>query len=165
MRFKVFCLLMAVALGSAIAVAGEHKKADEQQGGTLCIPTGTFVPKIPASVEMEYPPVEFPHSVHFSVSCKDCHHKYTGSNEIKSCITSGCHDLATAPENPLAGGKYTKEAMKYYKYAYHEMCRPCHKELKKENVDISSLDDAKATGPTGCVECHPKAKTASHSSH
>ncbi len=154
MRFVILGLIAVVIFGTSLVVA--------KQDNSLCIPIGTIELKAPDSVEMELAPVDFHHSKHFSTNCMTCHHKWTGEGQIKNCTTSGCHDVATAPENPLKNGKYTDEAMKYYKYAYHEQCRPCHKDLKAANIEATSIDEVVQDIPTGCVECHPKESTSAH---
>ncbi len=102
MRFRFFCLLLAVFLGSTPVMAQDNAVNSEKQG-TLCLPSATIVLAAPESTEMQLAPVQFPHSTHFSYSCYDCHHKWDGAAEIKSCTTSECHDVLTAPENPLKG--------------------------------------------------------------
>jgi hypothetical protein len=155
MRFRFFCLLLSVFIGSTPVMAQEVAVNIEKQD-TLCLPSAKIVLMAPESIEMELTPVQFPHATHFSYSCYDCHHKWDGTAEIKSCTTSGCHDVITTPETPLTDGEYTNEAIKYYKYAYHEQCRPCHKDVRLESSKEQSLDEAESTAPTGCVECHPK---------
>ncbi len=155
MRFRFFCLLLAVFLGSTLVMYEKDAVGSEQQD-TLCLPSANIVLMAPESIEMELTSVQFPHATHFSYECYRCHHKWDGATEIKSCTTSECHDVLTAPKNPLKGGEYTDESIKYYKYAYHEQCRPCHKDVRLQDSEKSSLDEAESTAPTGCVECHPK---------
>lgn len=124
---------------------------DNGSGEKMCIPMGSISLDPPATVTPERASVDFPHSLHFKgYSCDKCHHKWDGNQAVQSCMTSGCHDMTTAPENPLKNGKYTEESIKYYKYAYHNQCRDCHKEEKQKR------DTTLVTLPTGCNECHPK---------
>lgn len=156
MRFKLLYLTAVVILASTLAIAEQATHASDQtsnQKGTMCIPTGTWKIKAPESVDMKLAPVDFPHSLHFEFSCKRCHHKWNGNTEIKNCMAAGCHDVAAAPEKPLKDGVYTEEAKKYYKYAYHESCRPCHKGVIEEAMSSKKIKDS---GPTGCTECHPE---------
>jgi len=48
-----------------------------------------------------------------------------------------------------------------YKYAYHQNCIGCHKEIKVqrkrlESVYLAAKKELPKTGPTSCNECHPK---------
>ncbi len=106
--------------------------------------------------------VAFPHGVHFSYSCEECHHQWDYTSAIQSCTTSGCHDLTEAPRDD--DGKLVKdkdEQILYYKKAYHDMCIGCHKEIKKKNKAMEAKkaslgEKLLPTGPTGCNQCHPK---------
>ncbi len=128
----------------------------DSNNGELCIPLGTITLSPPEGVEAERAPVEFPHSVHFDYSCKKCHHEWTGDAENISCMTSGCHDSSTSLLMTDEDEDY-----RYYKTAYHEQCIVCHKEIKEENkkreMSIKGIKGTLSkTGPTGCIECHPK---------
>jgi hypothetical protein len=127
----------------------------------MCVPMGNIT-LAPLSDTAKRSEVSFPHAVHFSYACQECHHKWDGRSKIKSCSTSECHDLAKAPKP--ADHKSEKGrlmSMRYYKKAYHDMCISCHKRIKIKN---KSLEESKAsleaplpaTGPTGCNQCHPK---------
>ncbi len=148
-KWTIFLLIAATILvWCSLGIADPQ---NEGSGEEMCIPMGSINLNPPAAVTPERTSVDFPHSLHFKgYSCDKCHHKWDGNQAVQSCGTSGCHDLATSPEKPLKNGKYTEESIKYYKYAYHNMCRDCHKELKeKRDTTLVSL-------PTGCDECHPK---------
>jgi hypothetical protein len=154
----VFCLMMVLLLGSTLNITGANETQEE-----MCIPMGAFIIEPPASVEAKRSPVEFPHSIHFNYKCQKCHHKWSGLDEVQSCTTSGCHDLTKSPEKPLRHLEYTDKAIKYYKYAYNKQCIGCHKEIKSENEERAKkirFDDKGTkilkTGPTGCVDCHPR---------
>ena len=148
---------MMMVLVCATLFAGSYVQglnADEE----LCIPMGTITLKAPESVETKRSEVDFPHAVHFSYSCTSCHHKWTGTEPITSCQASGCHDLAEAPQK--AKGQ-EEDAIRYYKTAYHTQCIGCHKEILAQNKELAmsalaSGEQIEATGPTGCVVCHPK---------
>ena len=52
-------------------------------------------------------------------------------------------------------------AILYYKTAFHQMCIGCHKEMRIINTELEMsyrrLDrELPRTGPTGCIQCHPK---------
>ncbi len=146
----VLCLIVFALAWSTMAPA---------EDSSICIPLGSIELKVPEQVKAQRALVDFPHSVHFGYKCQDCHHKWDGGAKIQNCTVSGCHDQVVAPEKPLKKGKYTKEAIKYYKYAYHVLCRDCHKEIKLENEEIAKApekSELQKTGPTGCNECHPK---------
>jgi hypothetical protein len=148
----VLVLIMVGIMGTAMQVAGEDTSDD-----VMCIPMGSILLEPPESVEARKAFVEFPHSKHFSLDCRACHHQWTGDSQIQNCTVSGCHDLN---EMPKKGAKIDKAmAFKYYKEAFHSLCIGCHKQMKMENKKkemSAAILKAKlpATGPTGCVECH-----------
>ena len=105
--------------------------------------------------------VEFPHALHFDFSCQTCHHKWEKDANLTGCMTSGCHDLDKAPKSEAAQAEEKDDALKYYKSAYHAMCIGCHKEMHQQNEALAASgkvlrDKLPATGPTGCIGCHPK---------
>ena len=117
----------------------------------MLVPMGVITLKAPKALKPKRAAVEFPHAIHFETSCKQCHHKWEGPKKIKSCQTSGCHDLKKVSK---------KEPIRYYKMAFHKQCIGCHKEIKKRNEEtakrVQLSDKKEATGPTGCIKCHPK---------
>ena len=151
LRIGVFCLLVFGAYGITTGIAGQNK-TDE-----MCIPIGSLLLKPPESVEQKRSSIDFPHSGHFGYSCQTCHHTWTGEEKILDCTTSNCHDLKQPPKKAVSSDL----AVRYYKKAFHARCQGCHKEIKKKNKEMEKLyklADPKLmkTGPTGCVECHPK---------
>jgi hypothetical protein len=148
-RTIFFTLLFTVVCVGSLVAASEYEE-------TLCIPLGTLTLGPPEGVEPKRAAVDFPHSLHFEYSCMECHHMWEGDEEILSCSTSGCHDLVEAPDP-----SEQDERMLYYKAAYHKLCIGCHKEIKSRNRQVAQYNqssDARImpTGPTGCVQCHPK---------
>ncbi len=148
------CLFVAVMLGATLVTASE-------ESGEMCVPMGTITLEPPETVEAKRAVVEFPHAVHFELSCKECHHMWETSEPVQSCSTSGCHDLDALPRIGDTK-KVDKEAsIKYYKEAFHKSCIGCH---KKDKINIKNIEARKtsieeelpSTGPTGCKECHPK---------
>ena len=145
---KILVVLACLMAGSILAFPAAVS-ADE-----FCVPMGAITLEAPESVEAKRAAVEFPHSQHFDLNCKECHHKWTGDEAISGCMAAGCHDSAVSrrAENP-------KEAWMYYKNAYHKSCIGCHKRMKAKNKELElnqSLKTAQAkTGPTGCKACHP----------
>ncbi len=148
-------LMLVVVFGATFEVSGQNSEE------TMCVPMGVITLKPPEGVEAKKTPVEFPHARHFITDCKECHHTWTGDVKIQNCTASGCHDLIEAPEKSKKYLSYTNEAIKYFKYAYHQMCISCHKEIKMRNRAIEMSykvveEKLQAAGPSGCVECHPK---------
>jgi Class III cytochrome C family len=147
---KKILVVLACLMAGAILFFPVAPSADE-----FCVPTGSITLEPLQGAEAKRAAVEFPHSQHFDLNCKQCHHKWKGEEAIQGCMTTGCHDAATSQraENP-------KDAWKYYKNAYHKSCIGCHKATKAENRKLElaqTLKTAQAkTGPTGCKACHPK---------
>ncbi len=141
--------IVLVLMAAVIMVWSTMVTAEQE----LCIPMGSIDIDPPETITQERASVDFPHSKHFKgYSCDRCHHTWNGDEPVRNCMTSGCHDTITPPANPLKNGKYTADSIKYYKYAYHNQCRDCHKELKNQKTKtVKSM-----TLPTGCIECHPK---------
>jgi len=86
-----------------------------------------------------YGDVKFTHKKHaetLKIECKKCHHEMKpGDTTVKGC--KACHK-AKAEGKAIAA-----------KDAYHKDCKGCHDEAKKAS---------KPAGPTGCTQCHVKAK-------
>lgn len=129
---------------------------------TMSVPMGVIILKPPEPASPVNSLVEFPHSRHFIYDCRRCHHKWEGNTQNLSCGTSNCHDLSGTPK---AEGEKPKQDMsfRYFKKAYHDQCIGCHKSIKVNNSEIElSKKELKSklptTGPTGCVECHPRQK-------
>ena len=151
-----FSLCLIVFVGLAYEVAGEDSE------GEMCIPMGVITIKPPEGVDAKKSPVEFPHSQHFVTDCKSCHHKWQGEGNIQGCMTSGCHDQIEATTKSGKYLSYSNEAIKFYKYAYHQACIGCHKKIREDNRKLEKsyqvIDEKLPTaGPSGCVECHPSA--------
>ncbi|NNF97814.1 MAG: cytochrome c3 family protein [Desulfobacteraceae bacterium] len=151
-RGLIVCLSAALIFGTAVGIAGG---SDE-----MCVPMGDISLVAPID-EPKRSEVNFPHTAHFDLSCKQCHHTWDGVDPISGCMASGCHDLSESP------GKSEDKALKglpeirYYKKAYHQQCIGCHQDIKSKNAALerSNLmleEPLPSAGPTGCVECHPK---------
>ena len=146
-------LIGVVACASlGIAVAGDEE---------MCVPMGIITLEQPDSVDAKRAAVEFQHGRHFVLACNTCHHTWEGAEPITGCMTAGCHDLDTLPRKEDSKVIDKDQAFRYYKNAYHGQCIGCHKTLKKEIQQMANtfagLDDKlPTTGPTGCIECHPK---------
>jgi hypothetical protein len=159
-RVAVLCLVIVFVFGMAFNVAGQNKNDTKEAVKDMCVPMGVIVLKPDPSVKQEKSSVKFNHSKHFTYDCRTCHHKWEGNAKISNCTTSNCHDLLKAPKNPTKYLAYTKEGIKYYKYAYHENCIGCHKEIKvkqdKMEMSYKAPKIEKEIVPTSCNECHPK---------
>ncbi len=143
-------LLMVLVWGSILI-------ADDE----MIVPMGDITLASPAG-DAQRSDVTFPHAVHFSYSCKECHHKWNSKDVIQGCTTSGCHDLNKAPVDEK-GKPVQDQALKirYYKNAFHGNCIACHKAIKVKNKSMEETKTALGekldpTGPTGCNQCHPK---------
>lgn len=159
-RAAVLCLVIVFVFGIALNVAGQNKSDTEVAVEDMIVPMGVIVLKPDPSVEQKRSPVEFYHSKHFKYECRTCHHKWEGNTKITNCTTSNCHDLLKAPKKPTKYLAYTEEGIKYYKYAYHQSCIRCHKEIKVEQkkmeMALKAPEKELEKVPTSCNECHPK---------
>jgi Class III cytochrome C family len=160
LQVGVLCLAVIFISGLALNVSGQNKSESKKALEDMCVPMGVIVLKPPASVKPERSAVNFNHSKHFTYDCRTCHHKWEGTAKITGCTTSNCHDLLKSPKNPTHYLAYTKEGIKYYKYAYHENCIGCHKKLlakqKKLEMSYKALQKKEQTLPTSCNDCHTK---------
>ena len=151
-RIGIFALLILFVAGATTTVATEKKATMD----AIWVPVGRIVVAPPVGVSPRRSAVAFPHSRHFNYRCKTCHHKWDGYTQIKSCSASNCHNGLSAPEKD-------SEAPfdRYYKTVFHQSCKGCHKEIKIQNQKLEASktvlrDTLPRTGPTGCVQCHPK---------
>lgn len=154
---RIGLAVLGVALSMTVGVSMAVCKEVDQ----LCIPMKTIVLKPLSGAKQQRSPVAFPHSLHFKYRCQRCHHKWNGTGAIKNCTTSGCHDQLSTPMNTDGKIPANQVALKYYKKAYHQLCIDCHKQIKQRNKALELSDkkltgELPRTGPTGCVECHPK---------
>ncbi len=154
----VVLLIGVIACASlGIAVAGD----DATENSEMCVPMGVIELVPPESVEAKRAPVAFDHGRHFVLACNDCHHTWKGTEPVTGCMTAGCHDLEILPRKEGSKAIDKELAFRYYKNAYHGQCIGCHKSMQLE-IDqmaktLASMDEKlPATGPTGCIECHPK---------
>jgi hypothetical protein len=160
---KMRRVVLGLSVGVVCCVAALIAAAQDakEQEGFLNVPIGTIKLKPPQGVDATKNPVAFPHSRHFRYNCKECHHAWNLDAQMKTCTTSGCHDLIKAPVKE--GSAAPVAEIKHFKKAFHQQCIGCHQEIKKQNavqekrlrVSDKNLTLPK-TGPTGCVECHPK---------
>lgn len=160
-RIGILFLMMIFLFGISFGIAAQEKQGDEQELEDMTVPMGIIVLEPDESITPKKAPVEFHHSKHFVYDCKTCHHKWQGDAHVAGCSTSDCHDQLQSPKKPTKYLSYTETGIKYYKYAFHQKCVGCHKEIKgkRKKIETSLMvvkDQLPKTGPTGCIECHPK---------
>jgi len=146
----VVLLIGIASLGIAVAEDGE-----------MCVPMGVITLEPPEGVEAKRSAVDFQHGRHFVLACNECHHTWKGDAPVVGCMTSGCHDLKTLPRKEDSKSIDKTKAHRYYKNAYHGQCIGCHKtmqqEIEKMSATLAEIDGKlPVTGPTGCIDCHPK---------
>ncbi len=160
-KMVILCVVVFFILGGTLMASGPWVEGIDEEG-ELTIPLGMISPSVPDGVEkLTLPFANFPHSRHMTYACATCHHKWEYNEGLDSCTTSGCHDLATNPDKPLKDGQYTNESIRYYKYAYHVMCRDCHRNINAQNREAinknrfaSNKIELKRNGPVSCKGCH-----------
>jgi len=106
---------------------------------SILIVSGVFAAKDEIVFEASNGKVTFTHKNHneiLKIECLKCHHSWK-QDETTGKLCRECHKAATEGGTPSL------------KDASHKNCRGCHDEAKKAN---------KAAGPTGCTQCHVKAK-------
>ena len=125
----------------------------EDPEATFELPVGTMTLEAPQDAEHKatLSPVKFPHSLHFSYSCQECHHTWDGSSSIKSCGTSGCHENFWAPKPGQVDG--SENSVKSLVGAFHQACRDCHRNEADRQKAAGSKNIV--TGPVACTGCHP----------
>ena len=159
-KLFIVCIATFLMLSGTLMAAGPWVDWIDEED-SLCFPVGMLSLGAPEGVEQTRTSVDFPHSRHLTYSCDTCHHKWNYHAIVDTCTTSGCHDLIEPPEKAIEGGEYTEEGIRYYKYAYHVMCRDCHREINAENrekLKMTNLGEVELqrSGPVGCIECHPE---------
>ncbi|MEJ2639136.1 MAG: cytochrome c3 family protein [Desulfosarcinaceae bacterium] len=160
-RIGLVLLLVIVATGLGLSNAGLGLSiASGSEGEEMMVPLGDIILSAPDDVETQRAPVTFPHGVHFEYTCNRCHHMWEYDTAVQSCSTEGCHDATLSPLKAAAEGDEI-EPYQYYKTAFHTQCIGCHKEIKVNNAKLERSqgklpEQLPATGPTGCVECHPR---------
>jgi len=106
---------------------------------SILMVSGAFAAKDEMTFDVPYGKVKFTHKNHvekIKLECVKCHHTWKkGETTGKFC--KDCHKAK-------AEGKAISA-----KDAFHKDCKGCHDEAKKAT---------KPAGPTGCTQCHVKAK-------
>ena len=105
---------------------------------SIVMATGIFAKDV-VEYNPSYGKVTFTHKKHAETIVKDClkcHHTWK-KGETTGKLCKDCHKAK-------AEGKAMSA-----KDAYHKDCKGCHDDAKKAS---------KPSGPTGCTQCHVKAK-------
>jgi hypothetical protein len=150
--------LFTIFIAGGLAVfAGETEVTMD----AIFVPVGRLALAPPVGVTPKRSAVAFPHSQHFSYTCMTCHHKWDGNSQVQSCTASKCHDQPSLPVKSKKTRSNRQEAIRYYKYAFHQQCIGCHREIKIQNekLELSRKrlrEPLQWPGPTSCVGCHPK---------
>jgi hypothetical protein len=108
---------------------------------SILMVTGAFAQKQKEVVTFDVPygKVTFSHKKHaetLKIDCIKCHHTWK-KGETTGKLCKDCHKAKTEGKTLSA------------KDSYHKDCKGCHEDAKKAN---------KPAGPTGCTQCHVKAK-------
>jgi hypothetical protein len=127
----------------------------------IYVPVGRIVLAPPVGVTPKRSAVAFPHSRHFDYTCKTCHHKWDRNSQVQSCTASKCHDQLSLPVKSKKAMAHRPEAIRYYKYAFHQQCISCHREIKIHNKKLERSrkkikEPLQWPGPTSCVGCHQR---------
>ncbi len=142
-----------IAVSCVAVLTTAHGIFAQDAPQTLDFPTGTITLSAPENAERAptLSPVLFPHSLHFSYACKDCHHDWDGQSPVKGCNAQGCHENLWAPKPgtvPLDGRR-----VKSLAGAFHEVCRDCHRQ-EVETQKMAGMEEP-VSGPIECKGCHP----------
>ena len=156
-------IMTAVALCTIFIAGGLAAVAEEKEVtmDAIFVPVGRLALAPPVGVTAKRSAVAFPHSQHFDYHCKTCHHKWDGNSQVQSCTASKCHDQLSLPVKSKKARANSLEAIRYFKYAFHQQCISCHREIRIHNKKLEqSRKKIKAPlqrpGPTSCVGCHPR---------
>jgi hypothetical protein len=144
--------------GGLIAFAEETEVTMD----AIFVPVGRLALAPPVGVTPKRSAVAFPHSQHFGYTCKTCHHKWDGNSQVQSCTASKCHDQLSLPVKSKKTRTHRLETIRYYKYAFHQQCIGCHREIKIQNEKLERSmkkikEPLQRPGPTACIGCHPRA--------
>ena len=156
-------IVAVVALFTIIIAGGLAAGANETEVtmDAIYVPVGRLVLAPPVGVTPKRSAVAFPHSGHFDYTCKTCHHKWDGNSPVQGCSASKCHDQLSSTVKDKKTLDYGPMAIRYYKYAFHQQCISCHRQIKVHNEKLErsrrKLEESlQRPGPTGCVGCHPR---------
>ena len=150
--------LFTIFIAGDLAAVGEETEVTMD---AIFVPVGRLALAPPVGVTPKRSAVAFPHSRHFGYTCKTCHHKWDGNSQVQSCTASKCHDQLSLAVKYKKAMDNRAEAIRYYKYAFHQQCISCHREIKIHNEKLERSrrklkEPLQWPGPTGCVGCHPR---------
>ncbi len=153
----VFALFIIFIAGGMATFAKEKEVTMD----AIFVPVGRLALAPPVGVTPKRSAVAFPHSQHFGYTCKTCHHKWDGNSQVQSCTASKCHDQLSSMGKSKRTRANKREAIRYYKYAFHQQCIGCHREIKNHNKKLERsrkkiTQPLQWPGPTSCVGCHPR---------
>ena len=156
-------IMIIVALFTIFIACGLVAFADETEVtmDAIFVPVGRLALAPPVGVTPTRSAVAFPHSQHFNYTCITCHHKWNGNSQVQSCTASKCHDQLSLPAKSKKSMDSKLEEIRYYKYAFHQQCIGCHREIKLRNKKLEQSrkkikEPLQWPGPTSCVGCHPR---------
>ena len=156
-------LMTAIALFIFLIAGGPATAAEKTEVtmDAIFVPVGRLALAPPVGVTPKRSAVAFPHSRHFDYNCKTCHHKWDGNSQVQSCTASKCHDQLSLPVKSKKAMDNIPEPIRYYKYAFHQQCIRCHREIKIHNEKLERSkkkikEPLQWPGPTSCVGCHPR---------
>ena len=156
-------IMIVVGLFTIFIAGGLAAVADEKEVtmDAIFVPVGRLALAPPVGVTAKRSAVAFPHSQHFDYNCKTCHHKWDGNSQVQSCTASKCHDQLSLPVKSKKARAYSLEAIRYYKYAFHQQCIGCHREIEINNKKLERsrkkiTEPLQWPGPISCVGCHPR---------
>ena len=156
-------IMTAVAVYIFLIAGGMTDVADttDVTMDAIYVPVGRIALAPTVGVSPKRSAVAFPQSQHFSYTCKTCHHKWDGNSQVQSCTASKCHDQLSLPVKSKRAGANRMETIRYYKYAFHQLCISCHRDIKIRNEKLERSrkkirEPLQRPGPTSCVGCHPR---------
>ena len=156
-RIKMIKRLLFAGFSMLMWIPVPSWASDTETMDAIFVPVGTLTLAAPRGMVPRRAPVAFPHSIHFGDTCNTCHHTWDGKSPVSNCTASGCHDRTA----PVKEAKSDIEPIRFFKEAYHQNCLGCHRRLlqKRQGLVTSGAvmtQPLPKTGPTGCVQCHPR---------
>jgi hypothetical protein len=143
-----------------ICFKGNYIAYCQEEALQICIPLGSLKINPPKGFVATKPSVDFPHSSHFDITCKVCHHTWDYDNQIAGCSSPGCHDLLIKEADEEKGVKGAKPSPRFFRHAYHNSCIECHRStrrqaiLKEKQEGTSETTEQLKIVPLQCEDCH-----------
>ena len=157
LKMTAIVVFIFLIVGGLAAVA----EKTEETMDAIFVPVGRLALAPPVGVTPKRSAVVFPHSRHFGYTCKTCHHKWDGNSRVQSCTASKCHDQLSLPVKSKKAMDNIPEEIRYYKYAFHQQCIGCHREIRIHNEKLERSrrkikEPLQWPGPTSCLGCHKR---------